>query len=97
MPTDGEVADARAASSNHVCRDTSVGDGRASPGQAESVRPGGAARQLGKTCRLTVQDGEVRAEAAGAVVKHPLPISPSRVWFALDALCQPGRAGDLFS
>ena len=34
--------------------------------------------------------GEVTADAACAVGKHPLPISPCRDWFALFALCQLG-------
>ena len=54
----------------------------------------GAARQLGKTFYMAVQGGEVTAEAARAVGKHPLPISPSRDWFALFQLCQPGRIGE---
>ena len=55
---------------------------------SESVRPGGVARQLGKTFYVAVQGREVMAEAVRAVGKHPLPISPSRFWFALFTLCQ---------
>ena len=54
----------------------------------ESVSPDGAARQLGKTCRMAVRGGKMMADAARAAGKHPLPISPSREWFALFKLCK---------
>ena len=57
----------------------------------DSVRPGGAVRWLGKTNLMAVQGGEVTADVARALVKHPLPISPSRIRFALFRLCQAGR------
>ena len=52
------------------------------------VRPAGAVRWLGKTCRTAVQGGEVTAGAALAVGKHALPIPPCRNRFALFILCQ---------
>ena len=90
VPADREVPDACTPASAHVCRDASAGDGKASPEPAESVRPGGTGRQLGKTPLMTVRGGEVVAAAACAVVKHPLRISPSRDWFILYVLCQVG-------
>ena len=50
----------------------------------------GPRRQLGKTCLMAVQGGEVTAGAGRAAGKHPLLISPSRVWFALYSLCRAG-------
>ena len=89
---DREVADAWAAASNHVCQDTSAVVGKASPEPAEYVRPTGAGRQLGKTCRTAAKGGEVMDGAARAVGKHPLPIPSSREWFALFTLCKAGGA-----
>ena len=66
-----------------------------SPGMApESVRQTGAVRWLGKTSLMPVRGGEVTADAVCAVGKHPLPISPCRLWFALLILCQVVRAGE---
>ena len=56
------------------------------------VRPAGAVRWLGKTCRTAAQGGGVMLAGTCAVGKHPLPISPSREWFALFMLCKAGRA-----
>ena len=88
MPADGEVSDTRSEVPNHVCQDTSAGVGRMSRGPPESVRPADAVQWLGKTRSLAVRGGEVAAEAARAVGKHPLPIPPSGIWFALEWLCQ---------
>ena len=63
----------------------------------ESVRPGGAARQLGKTCRLAVQGGEVVAGAVRAVGEHPERNSTARFSFALFGLCKAGRVGEVES
>ena len=93
-PADREVADARTAASSHVCQDTSAVVGKVPPVSPDSVRPGGAPRHLGKTCPLPVRGGEVTADPALAVGKHPQPISPCREWFVLFRLCQPGRAGE---
>ena len=60
----------------------------------EFVRPSSADRQLGKTCRLALQGGEVAPNAARAVAKHPLPISPCREWFALFGLCKVDRVSN---
>ena len=85
----GEEADGHGCSvPNHACPGTSAGDGKASPGSPESVRPTSAYRQLGKTFYMAVKGGEVVDGAAHAMVNHPLPIPPSRVWFALFGLCQ---------
>ena len=62
--------------------------GKASPGPAESVRLTRAGHRLGKPCRMAVRDVEVAADAARAVAKHPLSISPSRSRFALYSLCK---------
>ena len=91
-PADREEADGWAAASNHACQDTSAVVGKASPRPSDSVRPGGAARRLGKTYRMAVQGGGEVDVAARAVGKHPLPIPPSLDWFALFRLCQLGRA-----
>ena len=96
VPADREVADGWAAASNHAGQDTSAVVGRASPGSAESVRPGGAGRQLGKTRSHVVQGREMMADAARAVGKHTERIPPCRDWFALFILCQPeGAEGEL--
>ena len=76
---DRGVADAWTAASNHVCQDTSSAVGKASPGPAESVRPGGTGRQLGKTRSLAVQGGEVTVDAARVISKHTERISPSGI------------------
>ena len=60
----------------------------------DSVRQASAGRQLGKTCRMSVQDGGALSAVFRTVVKHPLPISPCREWFALFGLCQPRRVGE---
>ena len=66
--------------------------GRESPGPPDSVSPRDAGRRLGKTSLMPVQGRAMTAEAARAVVKHPLPISPSRIRFALFGLCKVGDA-----
>ena len=88
MPTDREVADAWTAASSHVCRGTSRGAAGESKMTPEFVRPDRTAHWLGKTYLWAVQGREVMDDAARAVAKHPLPIPPSRVWFALYVLCQ---------
>ena len=40
---------------------------------------------------MAVHGGGVMLSGARPVGKHPLPISPSRDWFALFMLCQAGR------
>ena len=71
-----------------VCPTTSRGAARGPKKAPDSVRPGSAGRQLGKTFYMAVQGGGMMADAARAVGKHPLPISPSRSWFALLTLCK---------
>ena len=61
---------------------------------SESVRPSSADRQLGKTNLMAYRVGEVTADAACAVGKHPLPISPCRDWFALFRLCKVDRVSN---
>ena len=73
-----------------VCPTTSRGTARRPKMAPDSVSPRPARRQLGKTSLMPVQGREVTVEAARAVGKHPLPIPPSRSWFALLTLCQPG-------
>ena len=74
-----------------MCVPTSSRGAARGPKKApDSVRPGGTGRQLGKTSRLAVQGGEVTASVACAVAKRPLPIPPSRIWFALFRLCKAG-------
>ena len=51
-------------------------------------------RPSGKGIPYTCTGREVTADAACTVGKHPLPISPSRDWFALFTLCQAVRAGE---
>ena len=80
VPANLEVADALSAAPCHVCPGTSQGTARRSKKAPDSVRPGSAGRQLGKTFYMPVRGGEVRAGAARAVVKHPQPISPSLEW-----------------
>ena len=60
----------------------------------DSVRPRHARHHLGKTYHMGVRGGQVMADASLSVGKHTERISPSRVWFALFPLCQPGRAGE---
>ena len=83
VPADREEADGWAAASNHACPGTSAGDGKASPGSPDSVRPGGPPRQLGKTFYMAVQGGREVDIAAYAAVKHPLQISTCGIRFAL--------------
>ena len=45
---------------------------------------------------MAVQGGEVVDGAAHAVVKHPLPISPSRPRFALFRLCKVEPSKDVY-
>ena len=85
---DREEADTWTPVSHHVCQGTSAGVGKASPEPPESVRPAVPGRQLGKTFYMPVRGGEVVADAALAVGKHPLPNSPCREWFALFTLCR---------
>ena len=66
----------------------SLGTERGSEKASDSVRPGSPSRRLGKTFYMPVRGGEVTADEAHAVGKHPLPISPSRDWFALFGLCK---------
>ena len=89
-PADREVADAPTAASNHVCEGTSEVVRKASPRPPESVRGGRPGQHLGKTYMTAVQDRVVVNVAALAEVKHPLPISPCREWFALFILCRVG-------
>ena len=77
-----------------VCPTTSRGAARGPKKAPDSVRPGSAGRQLGKTFYMAVRGGEVTAVAGSAVGKHPGRISTSRISFALFTLCQPGRAGE---
>ena len=65
------------------------------PGHRWKVENSVGFRQAGWRRSLVEKDllydrtgGEVTANAAPAVVKHPLPISPSRDSFALYSLCQ---------
>ena len=60
----------------------------------ETVRPRDADRQLGKTFYMVEQGGEVAADAARAVGKHPLPIPSSRNWFVLFILCKVDRVSN---
>ena len=60
-------------------------------GGREVVSPRDAHRQLGKTFYMAEQDGGALSAVFRTVVKHPLPISPSREWFALFTLCRVGR------
>ena len=62
-----------------MCQGTSAGGGKASPGPAEFVSSARAGREMGKTFYMAVQGREVTAEAARAVVKHPLPISTCEI------------------
>ena len=65
-----------------------------SPGMSpDSVSPRDARRQLGKTFYKAVRGGEVAADAARTVGKHPERNSPYREWFALYSLCKVGDAG----
>ena len=55
------------------------------------VSPRDARHRLGKTFHMAVPGREAMAAAGRVVGKHPLPIPPSREWFALFMLCQAGR------
>ena len=57
----------------------------------DSVSPRDARRRWGKTSLMPVQGGEVTADEARAVGKHPERISPCRISFALFRLCRFGR------
>ena len=73
---------------------TSRGAARGPEKAPDSVSPRDARRQLGKTSLMPVRGGEVTADEACTVGKHPQPIPPCREWFALFILCKPGRAGE---
>ena len=69
------------------------------PGAQLEVESGAGFRQSagrpppsGKGIPYTCTGREVTADAACTVGKHPLPISPSRDWFALFRLCKVGPA-----
>ena len=74
-----------------VCQGTSRGTARRSKMAPDLVNRPAAGHRLGKTRSLTVRGGEVTADEARAMGKHPLPISPSRSRFALFRLCRFGR------
>ena len=54
------------------------------------VRPAAAGQRLGNTCLEASRGRELPKPTSRTVVKHPLPISPSRRWFALEVLWQLG-------
>ena len=70
-----------------VCPTTSRGAARRSKNASDLVSPWAACHRLGNTFYLAVRGREVMANSVRAVGKHPLPISPSRDWFALYQLC----------
>ena len=51
-------------------------------------RPAAAGQRLGNTCLEASRGRELPKPTSRTVVKHPLPIPPSRRWFALDTLCK---------
>ena len=71
-----------------VCPTTSRGAARGPKKAPDSVRPGAAARRLGKTFYMAIRGGTVMPDAARVIGEHPLPISPTRDWFALFILCK---------
>ena len=63
---------------------------------SDSVSPTGRPSPIGKDLLYGRTGGEVTADAVRAAVKHPLPISPCRVWFALFILCKVEPSKDVY-